>query len=118
MVKRKGFPEIGEIVIVSVTRITPYSAMCKLEEYSGKEGMIHISEVSGKWVRDIRKFIKPNKTYAVKVMRVDERKGDITLSLKRVPKVDRTRKMLVYKREQKAEKILEYSLKKDNILNR
>jgi translation initiation factor 2 subunit 1 len=107
MVKRKGFPEFGEIVIVSVTQITPYSAMCKLEEYPGKEGMIHISEVSGKWVRDIKKFIKPNKTYVVRVMNVDESKGHITLSLKRVSKIDRTRKMQDYKREQKAEKILE-----------
>ena len=115
MVKRKGFPKIGEIVIVSITRITPYSAMCKLEEYPGKEGMIHISEVSGKWVRDIRKFIKPNKTYVVKVLRLDEKKGHITLSLKRVPKIDRTRKMLVYKREQKAEKILEKIAKKQKM---
>lgn len=107
MVKRKGFPEVGEIVIVSVTQITPYSAMCKLEEYPGKEGMIHISEVSGKWVRDIKKFVKPNKTYVVRVMKVDEAKGHIALSLKRVSKIDRSRKMQDYKREQKAEKILE-----------
>jgi len=115
MVKRKGFPKFGEIVIVSITRITPYSAMCKLEEYPGKEGMIHISEVSGKWVRDIRKFIKPNKTYVVKVMDVDERKGHIRLSLKRVARIDRTRKMQAYKREQKAEKILEKIAKKQKM---
>ena len=115
MVKRKGFPKIGEIVIVSIARITPYSAMCKLEEYPGKEGMIHVSQVSGKWVRDIKKFIKMNKTYVVKVLRVDERKGHIALSLKRVPKIDRTRKMLAYKREQKAEKILEKIAKKQKM---
>jgi len=115
MVKRKGFPEFGEIVIVSVTQITPYSAMCKLEEYPGKEGMIHISEVSGKWVRDIRKFVKPNKNYVVKVMGVDEAKGHIALSLKRVSKIDRTRKMQIYKREQKAEKILEKIAKKQKM---
>jgi translation initiation factor 2 subunit 1 len=89
--------------------------MCKLEEYPGKEGMIHISEVSGKWVRDIRKFIKPNKTYVVKVRDVDERKGHIKLSLKRVPRIDRTRKMQAYKQEQKAEKILEKIAKKQKM---
>jgi len=115
LVKKRGFPEVGEIVIVTVNRITPYSAMCKLEEYPGKEGMIHISEVSGKWVRDIRKYIKMNKTYVVKVLRVDEGKGHIALSLKRVPKIDRTRKMLAYKREQKAEKILEKIAKKQKM---
>lgn len=115
MVKRRGFPEIGEIVIVTISRITPYSAMCKLEEYPEKEGMIHISEVSGKWVRDIKKFIKMNKTYVVKVLDVDEKKDHITLSLKRVAKIDRTRKMLDYKREQKGEKILEKIAKKQKM---
>jgi len=115
MVKRQGFPEFGEIVIVTVNQITPYSAMCKLEEYPGKEGMIHISEVSGKWVRDIKKFVKPNKTYVVRVMNVDESKGHIALSLKRVSKIDRTRKMQDYKREQKAEKILEKIAKEQKI---
>ena len=115
MVKRKGFPEVGEIVTVSITRITPYSAMCKLDEYPWKEGMIHISEVSGKWVRDIRKFIKPNKNYVVKVLQVDEQKGHIRLSLKRVARIDRTRKMQAFKREQKAEKILEKIAKKQKM---
>jgi len=115
MVKRKGFPSFGEIVIVNVINITPYSALCKLEEYPGKEGMIHISEVSGKWVRDIKKFVKLNKTYVAKVVNVDEQKGHINLSLKRVSKIDKTRKMQDYKKEQKAEKILEKIAKKQKI---
>jgi len=77
--------------------------------------MIHISEVSGKWVRDIRKFIKLNKTYVVKVLRIDEKKGHITLSLKRVPRIEKTRKMQDFKHEQKAEKILEKIAKKQKI---
>jgi len=115
MVKRKGYPSIGEKVIVTVINITPYSATCKLEEYPGKEGMIHISEVSGKWVRDIKKFVKLNKTYVAKVVRVFEEKGHINLSLKRVPKIEKTRKMQDYKREQKAEKILERIAKKEKL---
>jgi translation initiation factor 2 subunit 1 len=77
--------------------------------------MIHISEVSGKWVRDIKKFVKPNKTYVAKVLRLDEKKGHINLSLKRVPKIDKTRKMQAYKREQKAEKMLEKIAKKQKL---
>ena len=100
---------------MSVINITPYSALCKLEEYPGKEGMIHISEVAGKWVRDIKKFIKPNKTYVVKVVNVQEDKGHINLSLKRVSRIDKTRKMQNFKREQKAEKILEKIAKKKKI---
>ena len=115
LVKKKGFPSVNEVIIVTPTRITPYSALCKLEEYPGKEGMIHISEVSGKWVRDIRKFIKPNKTYVAKVLRVDESKGHINISLKRVPRIDKTRKMKIYKSEQKAEKMLEKIAKEQRL---
>jgi translation initiation factor 2 subunit 1 len=106
---------VKEKVIVTVINITPYSALCKLEEYPGKEGMIHISEVSGKWVRDIKKFVKLNKTYVAKVVRLDEKKGHINLSLKRVARIEKTRKMEDYKREQKAEKILEKIAKKKKI---
>ena len=84
MVKRKGFPSVGEVVLVTVKNITPYSALCTLDEYPGKEGMIHVSEVSGKWVRDIKKFVKKGKQYAAKVTRTDESKGHINLSLKRL----------------------------------
>lgn len=115
MVKRKGFPTARENVIVTVIRINPYSALCKLEEYPGKEGMIHVSEAAGKWVRDIRKFIKPNKTYVAKVLNVDETKGHIGLSLKRVSKKDEERKMQEYKKEQRAEKMLEIFAKKKKI---
>jgi translation initiation factor 2 subunit 1 len=48
-------------------------------------------------------------------MNVDESKGHIALSLKRVSKIDRTRKMQDYKREQKAEKILEKIAKEQKI---
>lgn len=115
LVKRRGFPEEGGIVIVTVSRITPYSALCKLEEYLGKEGMIHVSEVSGKWVRDIRKFVKLNKQYVAKVLRVDEKKGHINLSLKRLSKRAKERKIQEFKEEQKAEKMLESIAKKKKI---
>lgn len=46
MVKRKGLPEWGEFVLATVERITPYAAWCRLEEYPGIEGMVHVSEVS------------------------------------------------------------------------
>jgi len=77
--------------------------------------MIHVSEVSGKWVRDIRKFVKMNKNYIAKVLRIDETKGHIALSLKRVAKVDKTRKIQEFRYEQKAEKILNKIARKKKI---
>jgi len=112
MVKRKGFPSSGEVVLVTVKSITPYSALCTLNEYPGKEGMIHVSEVSGKWVRDIKKFVKQNKQYAAKVVRVDEEKGHVNLSLKRLSKKAKEKKIQDYKQEERAEKMLELIGKK------
>jgi len=106
MTNEEKWPERGEIVIGTVVRVNPYSAFIALEEYGNKEGMIHISEVAGKWVRDIRKFVKVGDKIVVKVMDVDREKKHIALSLKRVRKYDSEEKMREYKKKLKAEKML------------
>lgn len=97
MAKRKGIPKWNDLVLCTVTRVTPFAAWCNLDEYEtpeGKpvEGMIHISEVAGRWVKDIRKFVKPDKQYIARVVRIDREKGFINLSLKRVSKFDQREK--------------------------
>lgn len=76
--------------------------------------MIHISEVTGKWVRDIKKYTKIGKKYVAKVIRVDRENNFVTLSLKRVSKTDEREKMSEYRREQKAENILVQTAKELN----
>ena len=116
MVKRKGLPEWGELVLATVERITPYAAYVKLEEYPDvSEGMIHVSEVSGKWVHDIREFVKVGKQIVVKVVKVDYQKNFISLSLKRVSKYDEKQKMNLYRQEQRAEKLLEQAGKESGL---
>ena len=107
MVKKKGLPKWGELVLCTVTRITPFAAWCRLDEYeyedgSTVEGMIHISEVAGKWVKDIRKFVKPNKQYVAKIVRIDYQKGHLNLSLKRVSSFDKKERMDTFRREKRA----------------
>jgi len=105
--KKKGLPEVNELVLVTVKRVTPFAAWCGLEEYEAVEGMIHISEVAGKWVYDIRNFVKEGKQYVAKVLRVDPEKRQVNLSLKRVSSSEKRIKMNEFRRECKAEKILE-----------
>lgn len=112
MQKKGEWPERGELVIGTVTRVNPYSAFISLEEYPGKEGMVHISEVAGKWVRDIREFVKTGKKVVALVMNVDRERGLIALSLKRVKRYDAEGKMKEFKREIKARKMLEIVAKK------
>lgn len=104
--KLKEWPNKRDLVLGTVVRVNPYSALISLEEYKGKEGMIHISEVAGKWVRDIRKFVKEGQRVVVLVLDVDKQKGHITLSLKRVRKYDAEKKMREYKEEIKAQKMM------------
>lgn len=106
MTNQEKWPERGELVIGTVVRVNPYSAFIALEEYDNKEGMIHISEIAGKWVRDIRKFVKVGDKIVAKVMDVDREKKHIALSLKRVRKYDSEEKMREYKKKLKAEKML------------
>jgi translation initiation factor 2 subunit 1 len=115
MIKEEKWPERGELVIGTVTRVNPYSAFIALEEYPEKEGMIHISEVAGKWVRDIREFVKTGKKVVVLVMNVDKEKNHITLSLKRVKRYDAEEKMKEYKRDIKARKMFDIVIKKLNL---
>lgn len=107
--KKHGRPSVGELVICKITKIHPNSAFAKLIEYD-TNGMIHVSEVALKWVRDIRDFLKENQYVVCRVMRIE---GDsISLSVKRVRKEDAERRLNEFKRENKAEKMLELVGKK------
>ena len=110
MVQKRGFPMLGEIVICKITRINPNSAFARLDEYN-KEGMIHISEISSGWVRDIRQYVKPNQSVIAKVVRLNESAGEISLSLKRVDDKQQNEKMKEYNLNKKAEKMLEIAAK-------
>ena len=101
------YPEQGELVIGRITKVNPFSAFVSLEEYPGVEGMIHISEVARKWIKDIRDFVKLDQTVVLRVMRVEPEKGHVALSMKRVSDSEATGKIKEVRREQRAEKMLE-----------
>ena len=110
--KAKEYPEEGEFVVATVKSIHPYGAFLKLDEYPGKEGFMHISEVASTWVKNIRDFVKEGQKVVAKVIRVDPSKGHIDLSLKRVNQQQRKAKLQEYKRAQKAENLLKMAAEK------
>ena len=71
--------EIGAIVEGEVTGITNFGAFVSLPE--GKVGLIHISEVSNAYVKDIHDFLKEHDKVKVKVLTIDAR-GKVALSIK------------------------------------
>ena len=73
--------EVGAIVEGEVTGITNFGAFVQLPE--GKVGLIHISEVSNVYVKDVHDFLKEHDKVKVKVLSIDER-GKIGLSIKQM----------------------------------
>ncbi len=104
--KRIGFPEEGELVLCSVTKVQSHSVFVRLDEFE-KGGMIHISEVSPGRIRNIRDFVKEDKVVVCQVLRVNRDRGYIDLSLRRVNDNQKRKKIEEIKQEQKAEKIIE-----------
>ena len=106
MATKQGYPRFGELVLCTARRISQFAAWCSLDEYQNLEAMIHISEAAGKWVHDIKKFIKPNKQYVAKVVKVDPQANVVNLSLKRVSKSEERSKWNEFRKEQRADNIL------------
>jgi len=65
-------PEIGRIYNGKVKRIMNFGAFC--EFLPGKEGLVHVSELSSTFVKDINKVVKVGDEFKVKVIEVDELK--------------------------------------------
>lgn len=104
-VKKQEWPEIGDLVIATVETVTDYGAYVKLDEYD-KRGLLHVSEISSSWIRNIRDFVREGQKVVLKVLRVDTEKGHVDLSLRRVTKRERIEKIMFQKKERKAEALL------------
>ncbi|MBI4143319.1 S1 RNA-binding domain-containing protein, partial [Candidatus Woesearchaeota archaeon] len=97
-----------------VTSVQFHSVFVDIDEY-GKGGMIHISEIAPGRIRNIRDFVKEGKKIVCKVLRINQEKGYIDLSLRRVNESEKRRKIDEIKRQQNAEKIIELAAKKSGI---
>ena len=106
MAERKPqWPEAGDLVIATIETVTDYGAYAKLDEFD-KRGLLHVSEISSSWIRNIRDFVREAQKVVLKVLRVDHEKGHIDLSLRRVTKRERIDKIMSWKKERKAEALL------------
>jgi len=112
--KNQEWPEAGHLVIGTVETVTDYGAYVKLDEFD-KKGLLHVSEISSSWIRNIRDFVREGQKTVLKVLRVDTEKGHIDLSLRRVTKRERIEKIMLWKQERKAEALLRNISEKMNM---
>jgi translation initiation factor 2 subunit 1 len=99
------YPEVGDLVIATIESVTTYGAYAKLDEYN-KQGLLHVSEISSSWIRNIRDYVREGQKTVLKVLRVDPEKGHVDLSLRRVTKRARIEKIRSWKQDRKAEALL------------
>lgn len=72
--------EVGKVIEGKVTGITNFGAFVQLPD--GNTGLVHISEVSEEYVKDIKAHLKENQMVKVKVISANDN-GKIGLSIKK-----------------------------------
>ncbi len=114
MLNRNPFPIPGELVICKVINVDRVYVRVSLEDYSGlareehASGMIHIKELSNRWVKNIHSIISVGQRVVLSVLRVNEERGYLDLSLRRVNKVQRTKTMSSWRYATKLEGLLKF----------
>ena len=69
-----------DIIKVVVTSVKPYGAFVKYENY---KGLIHISMINGKYIKDINDYFKIGQEIYTEIVSIDEEKKQLKLSLKK-----------------------------------
>ena len=72
--------KVGDVVTGKVTGIQPYGAFVALDDET--QGLVHISEITYGYVKDVHEFIKVGDEITVKILDVDEEQKKISLSIR------------------------------------
>ena len=75
--------QVGQVVIGKVYNVKPYALFMSFED--GVTGLLHISEISDSFVRDIEKFGSIGDEIKVKILTIDKENGFLRVSYKQVP---------------------------------
>lgn len=74
--------QIGDVMVGEVTGIQPYGAFIRFP--NEESGLIHISEISSYFVRNVNDYVKLGQNVRVKIIDIVEEKNLYRLSLKQV----------------------------------
>lgn len=75
--------QVGQLVIGKVYNVKPYAIFMSFED--GITGLLHISEISDSYVRDIEKYGSVGDEIKVKILSIDKDNGFLRVSYKQVP---------------------------------
>ncbi len=74
--------EKGDVIKGKVSGVEPYGIFVQIDEYYS--GLIHISEVSDKFVRNPSNYATLGETINVKILDINENKHQMKLSIKNI----------------------------------
>lgn len=89
-IRNKKYPEEDEIVMTRISAINDDVVTVKLIEYGDIEGLVMSGEISKKKYKNVQQVVKVGNMELCMVLKVDENKGFIDLSLKRIGEKERT----------------------------
>ncbi|MBY9016333.1 MAG: S1 RNA-binding domain-containing protein [Candidatus Lokiarchaeota archaeon] len=122
MVKnRDPFPNEGAFIMGRVVDIQNQYIYVDLPDYDGlpseetARGMIHISEISSRWVRNIRSIVRVGQRLVLRVVKVVPDKGQIDLSLRRVNSAQKDLIAKEHKYANKFENLLQFLTETEGI---
>lgn len=72
--------EVGNVHSGKVTGVQPYGAFVALDEET--QGLVHISEITYGYVKEVSEFLSVGQEVEVKVLEVNEEAGKISLSIR------------------------------------
>ena len=76
--------KVGQIVEGKVTGLQPYGAFVAIDK--NLSGLIHISEISDGFVKNIHSFVEVGQVVRIKIIDLDEKSNQAKLSLKALQK--------------------------------
>lgn len=75
--------KVGEIVYGKITNILGYGAFVTVDDY---DGLVHISEFSDNYVRNIADYVKVGQSVRLKIIEIDDTNKRLKLSFKQIHK--------------------------------
>ncbi len=111
---RTKFPKEGEFIVGKIADIQQQYVYVDLIDYKGLDteetarGMIHISEISSRWIKNIRNYVRIGQRVVLRVFRVNPEKGHVDLSLRKVNSAQKENRIKEWKYALKYENLLQF----------
>ncbi len=102
----EGLPKPRSLVVARVIEVDEYGAKVELLEYVGRQAYIPRAQVASVRIRNIRDFVREGQIVVGRVLRVDEKKEEIDLTLKFIRKEEAERKLSEWKRNRRGVTIM------------